>query len=586
MKVNEVSSYYNSISEIKQIAEVKKDGYAIKHISHPSDAVQMAAVKNDGSAIKYIDNPSEAVQLAAINNYINSIEYIDHPTPKVQISVIKNDPSMMFRINKVSRDALNECKHEIIKYILTRMLDDNILYLNSVFSFFRQNHIDWPELKIMKKSFDHDLASKQNPIDEDDKNEPSFGQMAVILKNNPPLNTQLKLVNLNWRTMVYIDNPSEEVQLAAIKQNVEAIKFIDHPSKEVQVIAIKKNPCVIMNYIYGIVSADVLNECKFEIIKYLLTRIKNRDKVFISEWIRILKNAGIYWPEIDIIKKSLYAEDRSLVEDDNQDEITQIGIVSKYPFRLKNIKNPSEKVQLAAVTQEPSVIRFIPDPSEKVQLKAVFNCPEVIQCINNPVRAAQVVAISRNPTMVIANGHCLDKITDEVINACKKVIIKKTLQLIMHTYYFNAVERILNGLATRNIQWPEIDTIKKSFEFESHKFHNDIDENQILNEIDDITLQSLIDNYNYKIVIYRLSNDNYPSAQATLKLKVIFDKNKHKIVTILLTGIKNGLDNYTLAVAIPSAISFIERCGIHWPELNIIKKSLEAESSKKNIQLD
>jgi hypothetical protein len=44
---------------------VQENGYAIRFIQNPSEAVQLAAVQENGYAIRFIQNPSEAVKRAA-----------------------------------------------------------------------------------------------------------------------------------------------------------------------------------------------------------------------------------------------------------------------------------------------------------------------------------------------------------------------------------------------------------------------------------------------------------------------------------------------------------------------------------------
>ena len=66
---------------------VKQDGYAIKYIKNPSEAVKLAAVKQDGYDLRFIKNPSEAVQLVAVKQDGWAISYIKNPSEKVKLAV-------------------------------------------------------------------------------------------------------------------------------------------------------------------------------------------------------------------------------------------------------------------------------------------------------------------------------------------------------------------------------------------------------------------------------------------------------------------------------------------------------------------
>ena len=53
------------MTEQEQIETVSQNGYAIKYIDNPSEAVQFAAIEKNWRAIWYIENPSKAVKDAA-----------------------------------------------------------------------------------------------------------------------------------------------------------------------------------------------------------------------------------------------------------------------------------------------------------------------------------------------------------------------------------------------------------------------------------------------------------------------------------------------------------------------------------------
>jgi hypothetical protein len=86
---NDAYKFFGDIDqEQKDIIVVRHNGYDIKKIDNPSEAVQLAAVKERGPAIRVLYRkgiePSEQVQLAAVKNDINSFDWIKNPTEAVK----------------------------------------------------------------------------------------------------------------------------------------------------------------------------------------------------------------------------------------------------------------------------------------------------------------------------------------------------------------------------------------------------------------------------------------------------------------------------------------------------------------------
>jgi len=69
-------NFISSMSKEQQLAELQKDGMAIRFINSPTEEMQLAAVKQNGLAIQFIKYPSEAVQSAAIKQNSGEKKYI------------------------------------------------------------------------------------------------------------------------------------------------------------------------------------------------------------------------------------------------------------------------------------------------------------------------------------------------------------------------------------------------------------------------------------------------------------------------------------------------------------------------------
>ena len=88
-KIEEITS--NWYSEQEKIKWVQLDGYLVKYIYKPSEAVQMEAVRQNGEVIKYLYKPSEAVQLEAAKQSGELITYWSKPSEAVQMEAVKHD---------------------------------------------------------------------------------------------------------------------------------------------------------------------------------------------------------------------------------------------------------------------------------------------------------------------------------------------------------------------------------------------------------------------------------------------------------------------------------------------------------------
>ena len=282
--------YIKNPSEAVQLAAVTKYGLTVQYIKNPSEAVQLAAVEQAGYNIRFIKNPSEAVQLAAVNKNGYNIHYIKNPSEAVQIAAVKQNGSSIQFINNPSESFLNKCKYEIIKYILLEIKNGKITLVNNPLLILLQKKVNWPELDVIKKSLSYKLLAESNDLD--DKSEAE----------------QLKAIDKSWLSIKYIENPSLKLQLAAVAHNSFAILHIRGILDETIIAAIKNEPGII-SYCTRLLSKYILDACKEEIIAYLLTGLKTSD-LSINEILNLILfdlRPHVNWPELETIKRSLYA---------------------------------------------------------------------------------------------------------------------------------------------------------------------------------------------------------------------------------------------------------------------------------------
>ena len=241
--------------------------------------------------------------------------------------MINWDPLLIIKLNVISNSVLDKCKRIIITYILKRIKNEDLIQVDAPFLVKLQQYVNWPELESIKKSL-----AVNNQINE-----------AINLDNETEAE-QIAAIQNNLWIIQNIKNPTEKVQIAAVKLNGFGIKYIKNPTDKVKVIALKYDPetiCYIEN-----ISKDVLDLCKLEMIKYFLSKIKGEN--FFGVVADIFNDVCKYvsWPELKIIEKSL--NNREINEAANLNDKTeaeQIAAVSKDPWLIRDIKNPSEEVK-------------------------------------------------------------------------------------------------------------------------------------------------------------------------------------------------------------------------------------------------
>jgi hypothetical protein len=98
----------NDLSEREKIDMVAYDGFKIRYIDNPSEAVQLAAVSQIGyaNAIGSINKPTEKVQLVAVNQHGSSILFIDNPSEAVQLAAVKQNKLTFKYIKKPFRSVI------------------------------------------------------------------------------------------------------------------------------------------------------------------------------------------------------------------------------------------------------------------------------------------------------------------------------------------------------------------------------------------------------------------------------------------------------------------------------------------------
>lgn len=171
---------------------------------------------------------------------------------------------------------------------------------------------------------------------------------------------------------------------------------------------------------------------------------------------------------------------------DSLPESDQIRVVSKHPWKINAIKNPSEAVQLAAVKHNPHALDYILEagitPPESVQLVAVRSngtqLADLLKYEIKPSEAVQLAAVQEEGEMIYNLINSDITPSENVIAAAVKTyfyVLKsihkshitprikiEILKLLM--YYIKGGDRFLavdlfNILKDKNLNWPELNIL-------------------------------------------------------------------------------------------------------------------------------
>jgi hypothetical protein len=78
----------------------------------------------------------------------------------------------------------------------------------------------------------------------------------------------------------------------------------------------------------------------------------------------------------------------------------EMGMVTKDPSSIKNIKDPSEAVQMAAISMRPAVIRYIENPCETAQMAAVEANGFLLSYLRHPTEEVKLAAVHQNADVI------------------------------------------------------------------------------------------------------------------------------------------------------------------------------------------
>jgi hypothetical protein len=299
-------------SESNEIAKIKNNPFDIRNIRNPSEQLQLFAVSLAGDVIQYIKNPTEKVQLAAVNKNPFDIKYIINPSEEVQLAAVKQNILLIFTNINFLDIVYQTYKTNIIKCLLTEISIRefrDVLYKIDML----QDKVNWPELNIIKNSAEHEVFGKFI-------NENSFNNEARYSEKDNVLNKFSRLLDQYLIDDVDISELLKKITNTVISPELK-VKILKNKTAILTGLRV-----IIVDGLYykfidictwlksNGIDWDELNLEHFRkiIIRSILIRVKigaNSGYFYSSilSNIRILRELGIYWPELNTIQISVEA---------------------------------------------------------------------------------------------------------------------------------------------------------------------------------------------------------------------------------------------------------------------------------------
>lgn len=362
---------------------------------------------------------------------------------------------------------LNKNKIFVLKSLMSLIKEHKNYYTSRILKYIKRSNIQWPELAIISKK----IVESDNDEDTELVNEVkhcfqqgrAYDAMVAVDNAGENINYYRELSvlfdkNIDKVVKLILDNINNVNTLRHFRDILDSIGF--HIPNNVVMQYLYNNESKIIDFLSDLIlenlskTRDLLDELeewgmdidigdvidlddnKAYMIKSILSLIKNNR---ISDAKYFISKTYTDWPELDIIKKQLYAKHPAIRETENQTDSTELRAVQANPYLIRQIENPSKEVQLVAVNKNGQIIKDIIEkgivPSLEVQLAAVKNWPFSINYI-------------------LAN-----KI--EVQPEVKRLILKLLIDFCKIGGEPVVAMSLYDLLMKHHINWPELETIRK-----------------------------------------------------------------------------------------------------------------------------
>jgi hypothetical protein len=90
------------------LAAVKQNGYALDYVNVQTEAICISAVKQTGGAVQYVEVQTEEICLAAVNQTGGALEYVDEQTLEICLAAVKQNGYALKLVEEQTEEIILE----------------------------------------------------------------------------------------------------------------------------------------------------------------------------------------------------------------------------------------------------------------------------------------------------------------------------------------------------------------------------------------------------------------------------------------------------------------------------------------------
>ena len=522
---------------------------------------------------------------------------------------------------------INNEKDKLIKYMLEDIRDGYYTGADGTIKVFKYLKLQWPELDIIQKSI---KANTSKEISENYENDDIYNYENIV--------KQLLVLILADEGYDYIDRQNTVI-LAARKKRLPELceKYKLEMLEKLEEHICSSEPYNVNNGLHRMCSLAnigcnwpelrvLLDDYKKNIIKQLLIDIKEGAD---SYYVDMLKPFKLNWPELDIISKSLAANNASQPDQIDETIIVQNRSQAEHLAKqtMNTLINMVKSDSIHAVRHAISTMITAKVPRDIIKTAFEENKNWALYDIKGSITRE----FSTNHNIMSLVFEALVKLewvgidwpdVRKYINDRKGSIIKYLLKIIREgdAYDMGEVETCISYLIGLKYNWPELDIIEKSLNASNPASLTESarDPQSIMKYLNELLDSNFDISTDVGECFKQLASSNVKLPNE-LKAKLIKDKDtvldalrviaadqlidrlldiftwlkvnglnwkeltlenfKRVIIRTLLVSARHMADTHTLMT-----LKQLSDLRVHWPELNAIRKSVEATVAHKTDQ--
>lgn len=217
-----------------------------------------------------------------------------------------------------AQECANKYKNQIVKFLLVQFKSEHYVLLKACFTHLRRIGLDWSELETIKQALQNQkyTVDEQNLSNHDDElaanNE---WQIQHILDE---IDIQLGNRYTSWINWVYQLRPFDampRLKPLVLKHKKNVLAWAMNQIKVGRIFVLSELQHLLTEADVHIPELDtIVEDNKDTIVKFCLVKMKQGNRDGVESVVKSLRKAGIDWPELDIIERSITADKKPIRE--------------------------------------------------------------------------------------------------------------------------------------------------------------------------------------------------------------------------------------------------------------------------------